>query len=242
MKLQQHDSLAKRLARILRKQLRTELSLGGRLPAEQKLADEFDVSRATVRQALTMLEREGMIIRRHGSGTYANKYALQTQARVEIAYEFTEMLDRAGYHPAIEPVIIENKPLPKEIAGKLEREEGNEALWIEKLFMADDHPAVLCQDVVPGDIILEDYLEAELNKPIFYFLERYCGMQVSQIMAEIIPDQVDNVLSISLDMELGEPLLRFEEVGFNTKNQPVLYSRIHYNDQFVRFSVLRTKV
>jgi GntR family transcriptional regulator len=242
MKLQQHDSLAKRLARILRKQLRTELSLGGRLPAEQKLAEEFDVSRATVRQALTMLEREGMIIRRHGSGTYANKYALQTQARAEIAYEFTEMLDRAGYQPSIEPIIIEKQSLTKEIATKLEREEGEEALWIEKLFLADNHPAVLCRDVVPGDIIRKEFLEAELTKPIFDFLEQYCGMQVSQIMAEIIPDLVDEYLSRSLNMEHGEPLLRFEEVGFNTKNQPVLYSRIHYNDQFVRFSVLRAKV
>lgn len=242
MKLQQHDSLAKRMARILRKQLRTELSLGGRLPAEQKLAEEFDVSRATVRQALTMLEREGMIIRRHGSGTYANKYALQTQARVEIAYEFTEMLNRAGYQPTIKPLIIEKKPLSKEIATKLEREEGEDALWIEKLFLADGHPAVLCQDVVPGLIIREDYREAELNNPIFYFLENFCGMQVSQIMADIIPDLVNDYLSKTLDMECGEPLLRFEEVGFNTKNKPVLYSRIHYNDHFVRFSVLRAKV
>lgn len=242
MKLEQYDSLAVRLSRILRKHLSAELSQGGRLPAEKNLADKYDVSRATIRQTLTILEREGIIIRRHGSGTYANKYALQTQARAEIAYEFTEMLDRAGYRPSIEPVILEKRPLTPFIAEKLELDPDQKAIWIEKLFLADGNPAVLCQDVLPEEFIHRDYKEEELEKPIFDFLEKYCGTRVSQIMADIIPDLVDDNLSQKLDLKSGEPLLRFEEVGFNEKNRPVLYSRIYYNDHFVRFSVLRVKV
>ncbi len=242
MKLEQYDSLAKRLARILRKQLRTELSLGGRLPAEKKLAEEFNVSRATVRQALTMLEREGMVIRRHGSGTFANKYALQTQARAEIAYEFTELLDRSGYQPKIEMIMLEERKLTHQIAEKLEFEEDEKAIWVEKLFLADDHPAVLCLDVVPESLIKKPYPGGELKKPIFDFLEKYCAIKVSQIMAEIIPDVVDKSLARKLEMEVGEPLLRFEEVDFDEDNRPVLFSRIHYNHDYVRFSVLRTKV
>lgn len=46
------------------------LATGARLPAETDLMAEFAASRPTVRQALEVLENEGLIVRRHGSGTY----------------------------------------------------------------------------------------------------------------------------------------------------------------------------
>ncbi len=42
----------------------------GRLPSEPELIRKFGVSRITVRQALDELEAEGMVVRRHGKGTY----------------------------------------------------------------------------------------------------------------------------------------------------------------------------
>ena len=50
-------SLAARVANNLRKELRSEYVVGGQLPSEPELATQLGVSRGTVRQALTMLER-----------------------------------------------------------------------------------------------------------------------------------------------------------------------------------------
>jgi GntR family transcriptional regulator len=44
--------------------------VGRPLPSEPKLAEEFGVSRTTVRRALARLEDEQLILRRHGSGTF----------------------------------------------------------------------------------------------------------------------------------------------------------------------------
>lgn len=46
---------------------------GQRLPGENELAEEFGLSRQTVRQALSMLEQGGFIHRRQGSGTYVRR-------------------------------------------------------------------------------------------------------------------------------------------------------------------------
>lgn len=45
----------------------------GKLPTERALADEFGVGRRAVRRALEVLETEGLIWRRQGSGTYVGQ-------------------------------------------------------------------------------------------------------------------------------------------------------------------------
>ena len=51
----------------------------GQLPSEPQLAAELGVSRATIREALTILAREGVIVRRHGVGTFVNANLLRGQ-------------------------------------------------------------------------------------------------------------------------------------------------------------------
>ena len=46
---------------------------GERLPTESKLAQDLDVAVGTLRKALTVLEEDGLLERRQGSGTYVKK-------------------------------------------------------------------------------------------------------------------------------------------------------------------------
>lgn len=62
------------LARAIREQIAAgTYKMGDRLPSENELSEEFNFSRQTVRQALGILEREGYLVRRRGSGTYVAK-------------------------------------------------------------------------------------------------------------------------------------------------------------------------
>src|SRR5699024_5001884 len=51
--------------------------IGQRLPSERDLADEYEVSRMTLRQAITLLVEEGILERRVGSGTYVASHRVQ---------------------------------------------------------------------------------------------------------------------------------------------------------------------
>jgi DNA-binding FadR family transcriptional regulator len=55
---------------VLRQIMSGEYPEGTRLPAEKELASIFDVSRPIVREALSRLRNDGIIVSRHGSGSY----------------------------------------------------------------------------------------------------------------------------------------------------------------------------
>lgn len=51
-----------------------ELKEGDQLPTEMELAEKFDLSRQTVRHATGELEKDGVVVRMRGSGTYIRKH------------------------------------------------------------------------------------------------------------------------------------------------------------------------
>lgn len=62
--------LHRQIAAILRDEIRTQYQSGDRLPPEASLAERFEVSTLTLREALSALAQEGLVERRHGAGTF----------------------------------------------------------------------------------------------------------------------------------------------------------------------------
>lgn len=62
------------VAADLRERIRSgKLAPGARLPYEPQLMHEYDAGRATVRRALALLRSEGLIVTRHGYGSYVRE-------------------------------------------------------------------------------------------------------------------------------------------------------------------------
>ena len=51
---------------------------GDKIPSENQLVQEYDLSRHTVRKALSILEEEGYIVAVHGKGTFKSKSKIST--------------------------------------------------------------------------------------------------------------------------------------------------------------------
>lgn len=66
-----HAPLYRQLQRALREAIQKKvLAPDDALPAERDMADEFNISRITVRKALDGLVSEGLLTRRQGAGTF----------------------------------------------------------------------------------------------------------------------------------------------------------------------------
>ena len=73
-----------------------QLGVGDAIPSERQLCADLGVSRLTVRAALDDLVRDGMLIRRHGSGTFVSEPKIAQELTMT---SFTEDMRRRGMVP-----------------------------------------------------------------------------------------------------------------------------------------------
>ena len=95
------NSRVEQVADRLRSLIHAHYFSDGRLPSEPELARNMGASRATIRQALERLARAGLIVRRHGVGTFVNHQVLNIRTRLEEVWDFDEMIRAAGYQPGV---------------------------------------------------------------------------------------------------------------------------------------------
>ena len=112
-----------------------ELGEGAVLPTERELVERFEVSRATVRQAVSELVLEGRLSRRQGSGTYvAGPKLIQPLALVS----YTEGLRRQGIRPGRNVITFERRLAGSALAADLQVTSDAEVVHIERVLLADE--------------------------------------------------------------------------------------------------------
>ena len=143
------------------------------LPRENVLAEKLGISRTQLRDILASLEREGFITRRHGVGTVINHHVLAVETRMDIEVEFLDMIRQSGKQPAVHSVRACEDRADAHIASQLGIAAGDGIVRVERICTADGKPAIYCEDVFATALIKEPYTLADLELPIFHFLQRF---------------------------------------------------------------------
>ena len=103
---------------------------GAALPSEARLAERFNVGRTTVREALKLVEQEGLIDVRHGSGRFARPH-LSVERPISRYESVTELLRSLGYQPT-------NQIVAREVRDASRDERSALALPVRALVVALD--------------------------------------------------------------------------------------------------------
>lgn len=214
----------------------------GRIPSENELATTLGVSRTTIRDALSRLELEGAIVRKQGAGTFVNKLGLQIRSRLEEIWSYENVLRAHGYTPSVQILqssTIAASALDAELLGV---EENDPLFFIEKLFLEDDNPVILTQNYIPQSLICHDFQKEDCRRPIYDFVEICCEQQLAYYLSEIVPMLAGKKIGSLLHISAQTPLISFEEVGYNSDNQPILKSTSYFRDDLLRFRLIRRQV
>jgi len=213
----------------------------GRIPSETELAQALGVSRTTVRDALSKLENEGVIIRKQGAGTFVHPAGLQVRSRLDEIWSYEEMLRAHGYAPSVQVLGVKTAPLDDHAAQQLGRDAGVEALVMEKLFLEDDTPAIFTRNIVPLSLLHCQPTPDQARLPIYEFLEQCSRHRLAYYLSELIPTVADASLARTLAIAAGAPLLALTEIGYDSDNAPILRATSWFRDDRIRFRLIRRR-
>lgn len=207
----------------------------------------MDISRSAVRDALSILEREGFIGRKKGIGTTINRHVLAVRTRLDLEFEFFSLIRRSGKTPKAEYTEVFSVKASEEIAEKLAVNPGDILYRVDRVVSADTVPAVFCRDYICTSLIRrnnipEETLIEELKNPIFRFLCERCGESVDMDVSEIHALSADEELSKMLKVQKGTPLLHLKETGYNFNGASVVYAEEYYPEGPLTHIIVRKHI
>ncbi|MEC3661653.1 GntR family transcriptional regulator [Bacillus subtilis] len=209
-----------------------------KLPSEFELSKKLGVSRATLREALRILEEEHVIIRRHGVGTFVHSKPLFLSG-IEQLNSVTKMIEQANMTPGT--IFLSSQVLmPSEDDTKrFHLAEGQELFYLERVRTADGQPIVYCIDKIPMNILPNSF--SHQQESMFGLLEKNSGSVISYAVTDIEPIGYHDTISPVLECDPETALLLLKQTHYDQHDKPVLYSLNYFRADKFRFHVLRKR-
>lgn len=196
------------------------------MPSEAEMIKAFKVSRITVRQALNDLQKEGLIFRIHGKGTFVAKpKAFQNVTRLQ---GFGEAMTPMGYETFSRVLRITQGPATKAVAQRLQLKKAAEVTEIRRLRYLNREPISLDVTYLPADIGKRVVKEDLATKDIFLILENEYGCSLGTADLQIEAMLADETLARALMIAEGAPVLRIERLTHAADGRPLDYEHLYY--------------
>jgi GntR family transcriptional regulator len=212
----------------------------GRIPSETTLATDLNVSRNTVRDALSRLEMEGVIIRKHGAGTFVNKAVALVKTRLAEIVPYEEMILDQGYQPSIQIVRMDHEPASQEMAQEFGIIEGEELFVGEKIYLADEKPVIFYRLYAPNFKLNFPATSDDFRLPVTEFVDRISEQELTYSVSELVPLNAPPWLTEALDLpEETAPLISFEESGFNPENDMIIKTYSFFRNDLLHLRLVR---
>lgn len=203
------------LREIIREKIKKGIwNVGDQIPNELDLADNYQVSRATVRQAILDLVQEGMLVRKKGKGTFVANPQFVNDLTINFYYpeEF------GTKHVPVGKTVIE---APAWVASQLKIEEGTMIYEIVRIRLFNDEPAAVETMYLPVDSF-PNLLDAQLEQRIFDLLASHLGITISSFITYVEPILLNSREAKLLQAEKTNPALKITKIGLDQGKNPFL--------------------
>jgi GntR family transcriptional regulator len=198
---------------------------GSKLPSERELARSYGIARNTARQAIAILQAEGLVEAEHGRGVYVrrpppllrlshDRYSRRHREAGKAPFRAeVEAQDREA---RVEVTSITPRPAPAWVASRLGLAEGQQVLLRRNLYMADEQPVQLADTYIPwaiaeGSRFFEDVPEAG---GIFAHFERL-GHQLTRFYEDVSARMPSPDEAKRLHLSRGVPVIEVLHTSFD---------------------------
>jgi len=210
------------IANELRRNIRNGLyKKDNQLPKQTELAEQYQTSRVTIQKALNLLQAEGLIYGKKGTGTYINPKQSVLDYNADIYHGLTKRLGQAGVISS--QIISFDILLPDELEQEKLKIDKNQPIYdIVRLRLLDGVPLVIEYTAMPVAII-PNLTEDILTGSIYQYLNSL-NLTIGDALRRIKADKPDTYDQKYLNCELTDPVLEIEQTVFLTDGRPFEYS------------------
>jgi GntR family transcriptional regulator len=210
---------------LLKEQIRLgEWQADEPMPTEDQLVAHFGVSRTTVRQALTDLAREGLVVRKAGRGTFARQPLMML--RMHQWHSVGVDIARRGLKSSKLTLCVEKLDAAVEIAHRASEFAERSILHIKQVRYADDLPVLVLDNYFPFDLCAF-LAEMPLDDPEFSVQGALAdhGIELATARGEISATLASDIEAKYLEVEVGSPLVEIATKSYSADERVIEYSK-----------------
>jgi DNA-binding GntR family transcriptional regulator len=206
---------------------------GSQLPTESELCEMLGVSRTVVREALRVLEDDGLVARRHGVGTFVRNRPILKN--LNFNFGITEMIESAGLKSGTSHLAIQKENADPEKAEQLRVPQGTPLITVERVRTADGRPVVYSLDTLTESLNQRAAInpEALLTESIYSLLQTSLGNVIEYGIARLLPVAAPRHVTEKLQLPKNAIALYIVQTDYNSLDEPMVYScEYHLPDAF----------
>lgn len=226
----------KRIQNAIRTRIEAaELKPGDAVASERELAKLHKVSLMTARHALAGLEREGIVERRRGAGTFVAAPKIHFNKLMS----YTEHMSSRGLTPrsrVLVAKIIEHEP---EVAARLGLPGNSGMVKIERLRLTAEEPFALETCYLPASEFSELVNTPLGRTSLFATLEHDFRVELAYADEEVDATAAEGQVAELLGIPRGASVLRIRQVIYSTKGKATMYVVGYYRSERHRLFIRR---
>ncbi len=212
---------------------------GGKIPSETYMSALLGVSRETWRKAIGLLRSDGVLLSKHGSGTYLLERPRRISNNLSELESMHKMIADAGIQENASESNHFIGPAPANIARFFELPETENFFILQRLRHADFGAISASLSYLP--LKYAEGLDNCIPPSLFTYLEESQEIQISRSLTELfIPDKNDR-LRMLLQLPEGCDAFGFRQYHYDSRGNPVLYSLDYLRSDLFHFTIMRTR-
>jgi GntR family transcriptional regulator len=212
---------------------------GDQILSEPEIVELFKVGRSTAREAVKLLEHEGMVEVRPGRGRFLTSLAAATVERPITRFEsVTEMLRGLGYEPLTLVLSVEEGPPTEAEQVALKLSADASVVRVARLRSDGEEPLVLSvstliREHIPGPVKHLNWGGSLVE--IFTQIGRPLAFATARFQAVNLPED----LRTRFSLDGHDPWLLITETAITATGEPALYAMDYHRGDLFAFNVLR---
>ncbi|WP_099608484.1 phosphonate utilization transcriptional regulator PhnR [Vibrio coralliilyticus] len=188
------------------------LSPRQKLPAERKLAESFDTTRVTLREALSLLEAEGRIYREDRRGWFISPEPLKYDPTQTL--NFTNMALEQNRSPQTELIAAKGILANKQAASLLGLQPFSDVYKVDRVRYLEDRPVVFVTNYIRPELF-PNLLDFDLSKSLTDIYRDHFGMVYQKIRYRISTSSLLGDTAQALRATSGTPAMVVERINYN---------------------------